>query len=153
MKYRIANPADLGAGLLFMVFGLGALSALVLYDFGTAAAMGPGYFPAAVGALLLLLGGALVGRSVRSGAPSEALLRPAWRELFWILAGILFFALTVEWLGFLVSAFGLLVLSRLADPRVRWREVLVFSAIVSAMAALIFVKGLGVLVPLLPRLV
>jgi len=151
MSYRIANHADFGAGLLFVLFGAGASSAMFLYDVGTAAAMGPGYFPVAVGALLVVLGSALIVRSVSVAGTRETLLRPAWRELFWILAGILFFALTVEWLGFLLAAFGLLVLSRLADPRIRWREVLVFSAIVSGVAALIFIKGLGVLVPLLPR--
>jgi len=50
---NIRNKKDFGAGIMYMVFGLFfALNALN-YKMGTAAKMGPGYFPFWLGALLL----------------------------------------------------------------------------------------------------
>jgi len=53
---NIRNKKDFGAGIMYMVFGLFfALNALN-YKMGTAAKMGPGYFPFWLGALLTALG-------------------------------------------------------------------------------------------------
>ena len=42
---RVKSPQDLGAGLVFMLIGVAGLYFGSDLAFGTAARMGPGYFP------------------------------------------------------------------------------------------------------------
>jgi hypothetical protein len=54
---RIKSPKDLWAGLMFIGFGLFfAVWALANYQMGSAVRMGPAYFPAVLGGLLVVLG-------------------------------------------------------------------------------------------------
>ena len=57
MKYNIKSPKDFWAGLMFV--GIGAffmIWALTHYQMGTAVRMGPAYFPAVLGGLMVFLG-------------------------------------------------------------------------------------------------
>ena len=55
----IRHPKDFLAGLIFVAFGIAAIVLGSGYPLGTAARMGPGYFPRILGILLIVLGGAL----------------------------------------------------------------------------------------------
>jgi Tripartite tricarboxylate transporter TctB family len=52
----MGHPKDFFAGLIFIGFGLAAIIIGSNYSLGTAARMGPGYFPRILGIVLLLLG-------------------------------------------------------------------------------------------------
>ena len=52
----IRNPRDFWAGLLFIGIGVFAIAVGTNYQLGSAARMGPGYFPRILGILLLILG-------------------------------------------------------------------------------------------------
>ena len=68
---NIRNKKDFGAGIMYMVFGLFfALNALN-YKMGTAAKMGPGYFPFWLGALLTALGFFVLLKSMSSKNTKE----------------------------------------------------------------------------------
>jgi hypothetical protein len=57
MKYQIKAPKDFWAGLMFIGFGgFFMIWALTHYQMGTAVRMGPAYFPAVLGGLLVFLG-------------------------------------------------------------------------------------------------
>jgi putative tricarboxylic transport membrane protein len=57
MKLRIKAPKDFWAGLMFIGFGaFFMIWALTHYQMGTAVRMGPAYFPAVLGGLMLFLG-------------------------------------------------------------------------------------------------
>ena len=56
----IRHPKDFYAGLLFIAFGVAAIVIGSNYALGTAARMGPGYFPRILGILLVTLGAILV---------------------------------------------------------------------------------------------
>src|SRR5229473_2536330 len=49
----IRHPKDFFAGLIFIAFGLAAIIIGSNYSLGSAARMGPGYFPRILGILLL----------------------------------------------------------------------------------------------------
>lgn len=53
---QIKNYRDFWAGILFMAFGLAFIVFSREYTMGTAAKMGPAYFPTLLGGLLTLLG-------------------------------------------------------------------------------------------------
>jgi hypothetical protein len=57
MNLKIKAPKDFWAGLMFIAFGgFFMLWAITHYQMGTAVRMGPAYFPAVLGGLLLVLG-------------------------------------------------------------------------------------------------
>ncbi|MGP1664418.1 MAG: tripartite tricarboxylate transporter TctB family protein, partial [Rhodanobacter sp.] len=60
---QIRNGTDFWAGLIFIGFGLGFVLTASNYSMGSAARMGPGYFPTVLGGLLALLGGGIVVRA------------------------------------------------------------------------------------------
>lgn len=141
---KLFKSKDFLAGVLFATAGLAAISARWLYDHGSLSMMGPGYFPALVGSLLFGLGLFICIAAALATAPEPIAHNPrANRAIFWILVGILGFALVVEQAGFLLSAFGILLVTRQADPRLRWGEVVLFSAAAALGAAFIFITGLG----------
>lgn len=72
MKPRIKSHTDFLAGGLFAVLGLATAAASSTYRIGSAAAMGPGYFPLVLALLLVALGGAIMIGALfgRAGGPS-----------------------------------------------------------------------------------
>lgn len=132
---------DFWAGLVFLSFGAMGVSASGFYALGTAAEMGPAYFPTTIGVALLAIGGVVFVQSLFS--PGEPVGHWAFRPLILITVSVFAFALELEWLGLAISAFVLVLLSRLAGPEFRLKEVTALGVIVSAGTVLIFIKGLG----------
>ena len=60
---KIKNGKDFWAGLMFISFGLGFALVAQNYPMGSAVRMGPAYFPTVLGALLAVLGGAILFRA------------------------------------------------------------------------------------------
>jgi hypothetical protein len=130
------------------VLGAGALYISWRYPAGTAARMGPGYFPHMVSGLLVLLGGILIVRSWFR--PGETIAIVDLRPLLFVLAGTIAFGLLIERAGFLAASVALVTASRLARPDFRALEVLLLATGLAACAALLFVYALGLSVRLLP---
>src|ERR1700741_1293178 len=61
---------DLVAGLVFAAFGAAAIHFVREYPLGTAMHMGPGYFPAALGWILIAFGAFLCVRGLWRWVPS-----------------------------------------------------------------------------------
>ena len=64
----IHNPKDFWSGALFIAIGIATIVLGSRYTLGTAARMGPGYFPRILGILLIALGGILAVRATAHGA-------------------------------------------------------------------------------------
>jgi hypothetical protein len=82
----IKSQKDFFSGLMFMVvgglFAWGATS----YSVGTAARMGPGYFPFMLGLILVALGALVTVNALKSGMPGgDKIGQIAWRPLVFIL--------------------------------------------------------------------
>lgn len=144
----IRNHKGFYAGLLFMAFGVAALVMAQSYPLGTAARMGPGYFPRLLGVLLLALGAvqSLIGLR---GQPVE---RPQWhwRPLFILLISVALFILLAPRLGLIAAGLVLAFVSSFASPEFRWRQALVTGAVLGVGAAALFIYGLGVPLPVWP---
>lgn len=148
MGFSVRSKQDCYAGLLFLFFGLFALYLARDYPVGSAMRMGPGYFPAVLGGLLTVVGAAVVvrGMLVRSEAPTRLALVP----LILVLSSIALFALTVERLGIVLSVVLVVVVSSLPSGEFRWREVILLSVVMAALAVGLFTKGLGLPFKVLP---
>jgi Tripartite tricarboxylate transporter TctB family len=146
MKLRIST--DLLTGLLFVVFGAFVLIYGWKYAPGTAARMGPGFFPRLASAALILVGALLVARSLFS--KSEAVGEIDWRPPLAVLTGTLAFGVLIERAGLLICGLLLVVAARLADRDFRPVEVFLLAAVLIAAMWAIFIYGLGMRLTLLP---
>lgn len=149
---KIRNTKDFFAGALFIGFGLAAMILATKYRIGTAARMGPGYFPFSLGIVLTALGLFLSARSLSLGAPVVKIASIQPRPVFFVLFSVVLFGLLLHSIG-LVSAILLLVLlSSMAHHEFRIKETLINSGFLILLVLLIFVYFLEIQVPVWPSL-
>ncbi len=146
MQFRIRDQQDFWSGILFVAVGSAAVFLARNYSFGTADKMGPGYFPTILGGLLVLVGLAAVIRSL--GRDGEVLKTFHWRLMLYVLGATILFGLLIRNAGLLAAVAILVLASTAASVHFRWRTALVLMALLMALSALIFVKGLGLPIPL-----
>jgi putative tricarboxylic transport membrane protein len=138
---------DFWAGLFLIAIGAAAIVLGRDYAFGTAVRMGPGYFPNVLGGLLILFGIYLVALSLRGSEP----IAGAWslRGLVLVPASLVLFGALIERAGFIPAMLMLMFGSASASTEFRLVEALLFSVLVTALCAVIFVWGLGLPYPLI----
>ncbi|GLQ54271.1 tripartite tricarboxylate transporter TctB family protein [Devosia nitrariae] len=138
---------DLASGGIFVAFGAYFVLEAMTYEFGTPLRMGPGFMPVVLGAILVLLGIAVIFKAF--ARPEEEARRPVpWRGIVLVLGTIVFFAATIRGLGFipvvLVTAFA----SAMASRNNRWLSAAIIAAGLCVLCLAVFVVGLGLIVPL-----
>ena len=144
----IRSPKDFLAGLIFVAFGAAAIVIGSAYPLGTAARMGPGYFPRILGILLVVLGGALALRALKlKGSPLPGW---KWRPVLVVLGSVIVFGLVVTHIGLVLATIGLIVASSAASTEFRWKESLVSGILLAALATGVFVIGLKLVIPIWP---
>lgn len=146
---RVRNQPDFLSGLFFIAFGVSGVVAARAYNFGSAARMGPGYFPSLLGWLLIALGGLILARALFSDGIRVPI--PQLRPLLLVLGSAVVFALTLESLGLVVATFCLVFGSAMAGHQYRTTEVAVLAASLIVFSVGLFVYGLGIDFRLLPR--
>jgi hypothetical protein len=148
MPAAIRNPKDFLAGLIFVVFGIAAILFSKDYPLGTAARMGPGYFPRILGLLLIVLGGALALRAWRlRGTPLPGW---KWRPVIVVLVSVIMFGLVVTRIGLVLSTIGLIVAASAASHEFRPKEAVVSGVLLAGLAVAVFVLGLKLVIPIWP---
>jgi len=146
---RISSSADLWSGLLFTTCGVGFALLGLQYDYGTAAEMGPGFFPFWLGSTLAFLGTGLLLKAMLSSEVEEiASFSP--RTAFLVFAAFLIFAVLLERTGLIIASVALLGIGSLATRGFRPMPLILFIAGLIAFAILIFVYLLGVPLELWP---
>jgi hypothetical protein len=149
---RLGTRKDVLAGLLFMTVAIVGLWVSRNYPVGTALRMSTGYVPRLLLWVLLLLGGVIALSGFRaiaeeSGAERSGLLR----AVILIPAGLVAFALTIERWG-LVAACALLIgVGSLAIRGLRPAEAIGTGLVLVLLTWLIFVKALGLPIPIWPE--
>jgi hypothetical protein len=133
---RIRSQSDFWCGLIFVALGLAFLIAARNYRMGSAARMGPGYFPTLLGGLLALLGLTLsLPAFFRSG---DRFPRLHLRPMLALLGAILAFALLLEPFGFVIALIVLVLVCSFADPQLRTLESLAMALFLTVFSVLIF---------------
>ncbi len=145
-RYDLGN---LLSGLLLVMIGAGALAVATFYPIGSAARMGPGFFPTLISACLIGVG-ALIAAGSRFAA-GEAISRIRARAPALLLGSLLLFGVAIDRLGLILASLLAVLVGGLAVPDSQWRGLLVLAAGLTAFAWLIFVKLLGLPLPVLPR--
>jgi hypothetical protein len=139
--FRVKNPRDFGAALVFMIIGLAGLYFGADLTMGTAARMGPGYFPRLLSILIIAIG-VFVGLKalVTEGPPIEA---PKFRPMFFCLLSVIVFGYMIAYVGLAVTAVVMTLISAYARRSVNLLETAIFAVGMSLFTVLIFVYALG----------
>ena len=148
---RIKNEKDFWSGLIFMLVGLGFAWGALSYSFGSSARPGPAYFPFGLGILLALLGAMEIFKALTFESDGGGKIGP-WplKQAALILGAVALFGALLPKFGLLVSLPVLIGVGSLASGEFRIKEVLANSVILTLFSWLIFIKGLGLTIPLLP---
>lgn len=142
---RVDSRDLIGGGLITLAGAWAMHHSLTSFNIGTAARMGPGYFPALVSGLLMLCGlMIMIPALFRAGPRPMFELRP----MLWISLSVLAFGLLVLTFGLVPAIIAQTLLSGLSDCKLSWKGSLILAAVLSVGAALIFVVGLGVILPI-----
>ena len=148
---RIRNKRDFWAGVMFMAFGLIFAVLSMQYQVGSAAKMGPGYFPLVLGGILTVLG-ALIAFSALGKSAHEAELSPiGWREGILVLGAVALFAFALPRLGLVASVILLTFVSALGSHEFRLKETAISAVVLVVMSYLVFAKGLELQFPIWPK--
>jgi len=144
---QLRNPKDFWTGIIYVLFGSGAFFIARDYKMGVALKMGPGYFPTILSVLLVLIGIISLIRSFTTpGSPVGGF---TIKGLAVVLGATVLFGLVLQGGGMVVALPMLVVTSAAASSRFRWRQSLLLAAVLTLFCTLIFLKGLGLPIPIL----
>jgi putative tricarboxylic transport membrane protein len=143
----IRAPKDFWSGSMFLVVGVGAMVLARGYPMGTATRMGPAYFPTVLGGLLAVIGLAVLVRSLV--VPGPRITAFAGTPLLYVTVATVIFGALVRGGGLVPSLIILAVLSAWASRHFTWRAALPLAVGLTIFSALVFVKALGLPMPLI----
>ena len=146
IRMVIRSPRDFGAALLILAVGMAGLVFSSDLSVGTAARMGPGYFPRIVSWCIIALGVFVAAKSlvIRGAAIDRMQLRP----MAIILVSSLIFGYAIEEVGLVLASLAAMLVAPYAKRGADFREALMLSIGLTAFAAVVFVWALGQPLPL-----
>ncbi|ASC67731.1 hypothetical protein B9P52_27245 [Achromobacter denitrificans] len=148
---RSAVRREAWAAGTMIVLGLGAIAQASTYSLGTLARMGPGMFPAILGALLVMLGLMIARMAIAPEAAdddAEDLPPPEWRGWGCIIGGLLTFILIGKFGGLVPATFALVFISALGDRQHTLRSAALLAAGVTVLGVAVFSWALQLQFPL-----
>ncbi len=137
----IRHPKDFFAGVMFVAFGVAAIAIGSGYPLGTAARMGPGYFPRILGILLIVLGLVIALRGLKLHGSPISFGSP--KPMAIVLGSVVLFGALSLYIGLILAGVMLIVVSSAGSSEFRWKEALVSGVVLSVGAVLVFIWGLG----------
>ncbi len=147
MKIEISDNKDFWSGFMFFVIGVLAMLVARNYPFGRLLRMGSGFFPTALGGILVVFGIYIMTKGLRRREKIQG---------NWSLRGFIILPLMLVIFGFLMDRAGfipaLAVLafgSASAGKEFRWGEALLLTAFMTFLCVVIFILGLGLPYPLI----
>jgi len=150
---RIRHQKDFWSGVMFLAFGLAFAFLAQDHEMGTAQRMGPGYFPTALGGLLALLGLVIAIKGLARAGPGGGIDRLQFGPLVIVLGAVALFALLSRPAGLVVALLVLTGVSAYASHEFRLREAIPLAAFLVLLVLAVFIRGLGMVVPVWPAFV
>ncbi|MBU6492552.1 MAG: tripartite tricarboxylate transporter TctB family protein [Burkholderiales bacterium] len=148
MKVSNLGKRDFWAGTLFVLIGAGVYFRSRSYGIGSLSQMGSGFFPAALGVLMAIVG-LLIAATSREAAvlvkPSGKALRGAGLVLLSVVA----FVVVAPHLGLLPATFVSVIVAAFADSKNSVRDVFLMAAVLTVFCFLVFSWGLHIQLPAL----
>lgn len=139
--------------MLCVAGGIGVLFEAYKDKIGSLDRLGPGFYPAVLGVLLILVGmliaaTTLAGPSHHDDATEETIAAPDWRGCICIVGSVVAFVF-VAWLAGLAPAiFTCVFVGALGDRAASWRGSLIMAAVMAMTGTVLFGYLLGINMPL-----
>lgn len=143
----IRAPQNFAGGLSLIVLAALAYWAGADLPTGSLRSMGPGMLPRAIEALIALCGlGLVAGSFFKDGDPLE---RWHLRGPFFICLGVIAFALTIRSVGLAIAGPLVALISGMASPETRLKELVIFALVMTAFCIGLFKYALNLPLPVL----
>jgi hypothetical protein len=147
---RVRHPKEFLTGAMFIFFGGSAMGMSTGLTIGTAAKMGPGYFPFVLGAFLTVLGAVVLLRSLFWAEGSHGWPVLAIKPVAIVLMSVVLFSQILRPLGLLLSTAVLVVMASMASHEFRLKEALLNAGVLVAIILVVFVYFLEFQLPIWP---
>ena len=119
---HIRHPKDFLTGIMFILFGAAAMAFATEYPIGSAAKMGPGYFPFVLGGVLGVLGLVVLARSLLWATGSHGWPTLRLLPVTLVLSSVVLFGLLLRPLGLVGATLVLVLICSRASSEFRWKE-------------------------------
>ncbi|WPH24428.1 tripartite tricarboxylate transporter TctB family protein [Variovorax paradoxus] len=148
---QIKSQKTFFSGIMFTCVGAAFALGASNYNVGSAARMGPGYFPLIVGVLLALLGLAVIATAFRGQATGgDPVGKIAWKPLGFIIGANLLFGILLAGLrsiglpamGLILAIYALVIVACMAGANFSMRLSLVLATVLAIGSYLTFIVGL-----------
>ena len=150
-RRSIRSPLDVAGGAFLLVIAVIALWLSADLPAGSLRQLGPGMFPRALAVLTGVAGLAILADAFLQEGP--AMERWQLRAPLFILGAAVAFGFAVRPLGLLVAAPLVMIIGAYASPETRWREALIFGAVMTLFCVGLFKFALGMPIPVAPWLI
>ena len=110
---------------------------------GTAARMGPAYFPTVLGGLLFALGVIIMLKGLSSRAAESHVDKFYFKPLLLVLGAVVAFGVLLRPAGLLVALAALVGISSLGGDEFRLRDVILLTIVMALLVLAVFIWGLG----------
>jgi Tripartite tricarboxylate transporter TctB family len=148
---KIKSQRDFWSGIMFTVLGVIFAYGATSYNIGSAAKMGPGYFPLMLGVVLALLGAAVTLRALSvqtaDGEPIDAF---DWKTTLIVLGSVCLFGFLLPTMGLMLALLALVIGSSLASHEFTWKGTLISAVFLIALCLVVFVWALKLQFNILP---
>ena len=143
---------DLLAGLMFIVIGATFWIGAGNYQMGTAARMGPGWFPSVLGAIMTFLGVLIAAIGLKNSAHWAATdgIGWTWRPVLILTAAVVLFGFALPTLGMVAAIIFLTFVSGIAAHDKEYKSLAMITVIMCIFCAAVFVWGLKLQMKLFP---
>ncbi len=151
---ELIGKRDFYAGGLMLLLGLGIALKGATYRPGTLMHMGPGFFPTALGVLLVILGIAIAATalspSAQGGEHSESILpeNPQWWSWFCILMSPVLFIFFGRYFGMAPGTFACVAIAAMGDKQATWKSTIILATVVTVFGVGLFSYFLQVPMPI-----
>jgi len=151
MRSRFHHSQDFWSGCAFTAFGAVTVVLAQSHPLGTAARMGPGYFPTLLGFLLAGIGAVMLIKSVVVVAINgERVGGIDVRLLLRVLLAVAAFGLLLNPLGIVLTAMVVVVVASWAGHEFRLGEALLNAVVLALLSYALFIRTLNQTMPVWP---
>ena len=150
---RMKNAKDFWSGIMFIAFGVFFAGFARQSDVGTAARMGPAYFPTVLGLLLVVIGAFVAFKGLTAepeAGHSGNVDKFHFKPLILVLGAVVAFGLLLRPAGLIVALIALIFISSLGSGEFKLKEILPLSIGLCLLVLAVFIWGLGLTIPVLP---
>ncbi|OZI33101.1 tricarboxylate transporter [Bordetella genomosp. 1] len=135
---------------MFIGLGGGFAVQATQYSMGTAARMGPGYFPFWLGIVLALMGAVVMLGALNKRATETTVSRFDFRIVALVVGSVVLYGLALRPLGLYLSLFLMVMVSSIASHEFNWKVAVANGIFLVLFAYVAFIRGLGLIFPLWP---